>query len=184
MSNSNRPTLKTRNLAVANGIDKHVPSAISIGSVTYTPPELKAVFTNQNAAVDAADALHKQWTDQVLVAKTVGAKASAVYLLLRSFLIGQYGNDANAILNDFGMRAPKATGAKTVQVKADAVTKRNATRAARHTMGAVQRKAVTGASASPAAPATTAAPDPHATPAAPSAAPSPAAPASPTTTTR
>jgi hypothetical protein len=184
MSNTNRPTLKTRNLAVANGIDKHVPSSISIGGVTYTPPELKAVFTNQNAAVDAADALHKQWTDQVQVARTVGAKANAVYPLLRSFLIGQYGNDANAILNDFGMPVPKAKGAKTVQVKADAVTKRNATRAARHTMGAVQRKAVTGASASPAAPATTAAPDAHATPAAASAAPSPAAPVAPTTTTR
>jgi hypothetical protein len=143
---------------VSNGIDKHIPAPVSIGSVTYTPSELKGVFTDHNAALDAADALRKQWTDQVQVARAAGKKAGGVYLLLRSALVGQYGKQAHATLNDFGMQAPKAAVATTMKVKAEAVDKRAATRAARHTMGKVQRKAVTGASVSTRAPEPTAAP--------------------------
>jgi hypothetical protein len=93
----------------------------------------------------------------------------------RSALIGQYGKQANATLNDFGMRPPKVAQAPTVKVKAEAVDKRAATRVARHTMGKVQRKAVTGASVSTPAPVA---------PAAPVAAPvAPTAPETPTTPT-
>jgi hypothetical protein len=154
MSSINRPTLKTRNTSVANGIDKHIPSALSIGSVTYTPTELKALFLSHNTAIAATEALHQQLADQVQATKEVEGKTHAVYLLLRSILLGHYGNDANAILNDFGMQSRKASGAKTVKVKAEAVLKRRATRAARHTMGSVQRKAVTGESVAATTPAT------------------------------
>ena len=180
MSHLNRANVKTRNTAVSNGIDKHVPASISIGSVTYTPPELKGVFIAHNTALDAADALHKQWTDQVQVAKAAGIKADGTYRLLRSSLIGQYGNDANAILNDFGMATPKSTGAKTVQVKAEAVLKRAATRAARHTMGKVQRKAVTGTVVAAPATAPVATPAAPATPVASTPVAAPGTPASPT----
>ena|ERR1700677_1401288 len=47
-------------------------------------------------------------------------------------------------LNDFGMQIPKVTGPQTVEAKALAKAKRAATRAARHTMGSVQKKAITG----------------------------------------
>jgi hypothetical protein len=147
MSSINRPTLKTRNTSVANGIDKHILAAITIGSVTYTPAELKALFLSHNTAIAATEALHQQLADQVQATEDVAAKTHKVHLQLRSILVGQYGNDANAILNDFGMQSRKASGAKTVKVKAEAVLKRKATRAARHTMGSVQRKAVTGESA-------------------------------------
>jgi hypothetical protein len=153
----NRTTLKTRNIAIAAGIDKHFPSPIIIGGVSYTPPALKDVFAAQTAALDASDALHTQWLDQVQVAQATTARANTVYNLLRSYLIGQYGTGANAVLNDFGMTAPKTRGVTTVAVKAGAIVKAKATRTARHTMGKVQRKAVTGASvaAAAAAPATT-----------------------------
>ncbi|HEY5147224.1 MAG TPA: hypothetical protein VII82_10675 [Polyangiaceae bacterium] len=152
----NRTTLKTRNIAIAAGIDKHVLSPILIGGVSYTPPTLKDVFAAQSAALDASDVLHTQWMDQVQAARDATEKANTVYNLLRSYLIGQYGTGANAILNDFGMTAPKPRGVTTVAVKAAAVAKGKATRVARHTMGKVQRKAVTGASvAAAAAPATT-----------------------------
>lgn len=171
----NRAALKARNINLSAGIDKHVPAATVIGGVTYDPPALKAVFAAQTAALDAADGLHKQWTDQLQVADAAGAKANKVYLLLRSYLIGQHGDDANAILNDFGINVPKPKGPKTVEKKAEAAAKRLATRAARHTMGKVQKKAVTGVTAAAAAGTTT--------PAAPSApvtsAPSPTAPATP-----
>jgi|CZKU01.1.fsa_nt_gi hypothetical protein len=144
MNSNNRTTIKTRNTGVSAGIDKHIPSPILIGGVTYTPPELKAVFVAQTAALAASDAAHNQWLDEVQAERDASKEANAVYSLLRSFLIGQYGTGANAILNDFGMTTPKAGGPKTVQVKAEAVVKGKATRAARHTMGSVQRKAVTG----------------------------------------
>ena len=112
------------------------------------------------------------------VARAAGEKADDVYLLLRSALIGQYGKQANATLNDFGMRPPKSAAATTAKVKAEAVDKRAATRVARHTMGKVQRKAVTGASVSTPAPVATAAP--VAAPAAPAA---PETPTTPATTT-
>jgi len=170
----NRTTLKTRNIAIAAGIDKHVLSPILIGGVTYTPPNLKDIFAAQTAALDASDALHTQWMDQVQATRDATAKAHDVYNLLRSYLIGQYGTGANAILNDFGMTAPKTRGITTVAVKAAAVAKGKATRVARHTMGKVQRKAVTGASvaAAAAAPATTTTAAPQApAPVAPVAAP-------------
>jgi hypothetical protein len=155
MANINRPTIKTRNTAVASGIDKHVTSPVSIGNVSYAPAALKAVFTDHNAAIDASDALHAQWMDQVTAARAAGAKAHDTYLFLRSFLIGRYGDAAAAILNDFGMAVPKPKGPQTVDAKARGVEKRAATRAARHTMGPVQRKAVTGetVAAAPAPPA-------------------------------
>jgi hypothetical protein len=178
MRTINRSTLKTRNTAVAAGIDKHVLVPILLGGVSYTPPVLKDIFAAQTAAIDTSDALHTQWLDQVQAARDASAKADSVYTSLRSFLIGQYGTGANAVLNDFGMTAPKVRGVRTVAVKADAVAKGKATRAARHTMGKVQRKAVTGASvaaAAAAAPATTPAapqaPAPVAPVAAPAAAP-------------
>ena len=177
MSNVNRPTIKTRNTAVSNGIDKHIAAPISIGNVTYAPSDLKGVFTAHTAALDAADAARKQWTDLVQAARDAGERADEVYDLLRSALIGQYGKQANATLNDFGMRPPKSA-ATTAKVKAEAVDKRAATRVARHTMGKVQRKAVTGASVPTPAPATTAAP--VAAPAAPTA---PGTPITPGTTT-
>jgi len=127
----NKPTVKTRNSGVISGVDKHVTGEAKIGGVTYAP--------------------HKQWQDQVNVTRAAGRRAHAVYLLLRSFLIGQYGNDANAVLNDFGMVIPKTRGAKTVKANAIGVAKRTATRAVRHTMGKKQRKTVVGTVAEPTA---------------------------------
>jgi hypothetical protein len=140
----NRPSVKTRNTSVAAGIDKRITGNTTIGGVVYTPAALKAVFLNANAAIDSAEALHKQWEDQVLATKAAVRTANAVFLLLRSYLVGQYGANAKAILNDFGMEAAKARTAKTVAAKAAAVGKRDATRAVRRTMGKVQKKSVKG----------------------------------------
>jgi hypothetical protein len=79
--------------------------------------------------------------------------------------------DSPDTLADFGLTALKS-GKAPVKVKAAAVDKSKATRAARHTMGSVQRKSVTGAapvpSTSPAeATSAPAAPPPPSPPAAP-----------------
>ncbi len=95
-------------------------------------------------AITTNEALRKSLADGVVNARTLGVKVNTTYQLLRSALIAQYGKSANAVLNDFGMTAPKAPGPKTVDAKATAAVKRSATRVARHTMGSVQKKGVTG----------------------------------------
>jgi hypothetical protein len=142
--NVNNATLKTRDTSVMAGIDKHVTAPITINGTSYAPADLKAVFQSQITAIDANQALHNQLADGVARAKALAKTVDDMFHLLRSALIAQYGKNANAVLNDFGMTVPKTPGAKTVEAKATAQAKRNATRAARHTMGAVQKKAVTG----------------------------------------
>ncbi len=174
MANTNKPTVKTRNTGVMAGIDKDITAPIKLGGTTYTPAELKAVFQAHNTAIDAASALHKQWSDSVQTMDAAAAKADSLFHLLRGALIAQYGPNANAALEAFGMTAPKPRGVKTVKTKAAAVDKTIATRAARHTMGPQQKKLVKGAPA--------ASPSPAVTPTTTSTSgPSPAVPASPAT---
>jgi hypothetical protein len=144
MGTLNRPSLKARNVKVAAGTAKRITGATTLGGVVYTPAALGAVFADANAAIDRAAALHKEWQDQVAAARAAVKTAAAVFLLLRSYLVGQYGANANAVLDDFGMDAPKPRGPKTVATKLAAAQKRAATRALRHTMGKVQRKSVKG----------------------------------------
>jgi hypothetical protein len=140
----NTSTLKTRDTSVMAGIDKHITAPITINGASYTPAALKAIFQSQITALDANDAFRKSLTDGVANAKTVAKTVGNMYYLLRAALISQYGKNANAVLNDFGMTVPKTLGPKTVEAKATAAAKRTATRAARHVMGSVQKKAVTG----------------------------------------
>jgi len=140
----NSNNLKTRDTSVMAGIDKHITSPITLNGTSYTPAALKAVFQTQITALDNSAAIRKSLSDAVAEAKVLAKTVGNMYLLLRAGIISQYGKNANAVLNDFGMTAPKVPGAKTVGKKATAAAKRTATRAARHTMGSVQKKAVTG----------------------------------------
>ena len=145
---------------VQAGIDKHVASGATLGGVQYTNASLKAVFSGAATSLASADAAHKQWQDTVKAAKGAQSNADDVYDLLRSYALAQFGKDASTALNDFGMNTPKPRGPMTVEAKAVAVQKREATRQARHTMGPVQKKAVKGTVEVPAAsvPTTTAPP--------------------------
>jgi hypothetical protein len=133
----------SRNASVIAGIDKRITGNVTIGGVAYTPAQLKAVFQGQTTALQTSEAAHKQWQSDVLAAKAASKAADAAYSSLHSYLVGQYGKTAVADLADFGMSAPK-TAAPKVVTKAAAAVKRTATRKARHTVGAVQKKAVKG----------------------------------------
>jgi hypothetical protein len=140
----NRPSVKARNTSVSAGIDKYVTGNLTLGGVQYTPVTLKAVFLDENTALDSSDAKHKEWQDQVLATNAAAAKANAVYELLRSWVISQYGKQANTVLGAFGMPVPKAKGPKKPAAKVASAQKAKATRAVRHTMGSVQKKTVKG----------------------------------------
>jgi hypothetical protein len=142
MANQNRPTVKERYGAAATGTTKRITGNVTLGGVTYTPPSLAAVFLAANAAIDTADAAHKQWLDDVAAMDEAKAKANALFKLLRSYVISQYGEDNLSVLGDFGMTAPKTKPAKSSATKAAAAQKAKATRQVRHTMGKKQRQQV------------------------------------------
>jgi hypothetical protein len=137
-------SVKARNSSVQAGIDKYVTGNLTLGGVTYTPATLKAVFTDQSTAIDSSDALHQQWMDKVQATKSASAKADAVYELLRSYVVSQYGKQANTVFGAFGMPVPKAKGPQTPAAKVAGAEKAKATRKIRNTMGSVQKKAHKG----------------------------------------
>ena len=116
---------------------------------------------------------------------------------LGTFVKAAFGSSPD-VLADFGL-APKARAQVTVDGKAVANAKRAATRAARHTMGAKQKKSITGvvpdvlvistkpssptvtAPTSPTAPATSASPTAASTPTSPATSAAPTAAATPRT---
>ena len=144
MANTNRPSKVARNASVMAGIDKHITGNVTIGGVPYTPATLKAVFSDESTAINTTEALHQQVADQVQVTKAATSKADGVYGLLRSYLIGQYGKQANAVLGDFGMKSPKTKGPQTLESKTAAAAKRKATRQVRNTLGSTQKKKLKG----------------------------------------
>jgi hypothetical protein len=166
------------------GTNKHFPNAnqsLTVGGATHTVSEITALlqsFVDLREAVDTAKAASQ--------AKLEAERAQAPSLrgfiaTFETFVKGTFGNSPDT-LADFGIPPKKARKPLTAEQKAAATLKRKATRAARHTMGKNQRKAVKGSvqvtvTATPLAP-----PQPVATPSAPSgtAPPAPPAPAAPT----
>jgi hypothetical protein len=141
---TNRTLIKARDTSVMAGIDKYITAPITIAGTSYTPDALKAEFQAEITLLDRIAAQHKAVTDSVLAAKAMGKKTTTIYQLLRGGLLCQYGKNAIVVLHEFGMSAPKAPGAKTVEAKVTAQAKSAATRAARHTMGKAQKKAIKG----------------------------------------
>jgi hypothetical protein len=173
------------------GISKHLTGTtpLNLEGQPVTPAEITAklqAIVTLRSNVNAA----KAQTKTKLAAETAQLPALRKFMAaLVSYLKGAYAGSPD-VLADFGI-TPKVRGTATVDAKAAAVAKRAATRAARHTMGSQQKKAVKGnvtgvvmtpvtepvaanpPAAAPAAPANTAAP-PATTTAAPTQAPAPA----------
>jgi hypothetical protein len=118
---------------------------IVLNGQKYTPDQLKAVYQQDSAAVDATDSAHKTLNQKVLDERATHASTAKVTRALRSFLLGQFGEEAVAILGDFGFSAPKSPSAgKTAATKALASAKAVATRQARGVVGSIKKLSVTG----------------------------------------
>lgn len=164
MANPDKPTAKDLATKAMRGVDKYFAglTSLSLMGASFTQASLKAVFQADIDATNTAEAGHTQWRQQVATQKATRAKTRAVRKALKNYLLGAYGADAVAVLEDFGFSPPKSPGRKTVKAKAAGIAKAEATRQARHTMGKKQKKLVKGAPASPSAsnPATPPAPKP------------------------
>jgi hypothetical protein len=159
MPNTNRTTQQDRDRKMIAAIQKYLMalSSILIRGVGYTPAQLVTLFQNDIATADAATTAKAALHDAVTAAKTQRATMGPLLVGFRTFVLNQF-KDAS-IITAFGF-SPQKEPTRLVADKATAATKAKATRTARHTMGAKQKKKVTGASTAPAAttPATAATP--------------------------
>ena len=133
-TNPNKNTALAQHQKVIAGIDKYFGKVktLTVLGTSYTPTALKAVFQADIDATNKVDASRAQWKQQVADSRGARAKARKTRRALRNMLLGNYGEAAVQMLEDFGIPVPKPTGRKTAKTKADAVVKAEATREARH----------------------------------------------------
>jgi len=153
------------------GTTKHLANTtqVMLAGSSFTPAQIIEKLqnlVNLRRDVDAA----KASSQAKLVVETTQMPALRTFTgTLVTFIKAAYANQPD-VLADFGLH-PKARTPLTAEAKTAAAAKRKATRAARHTMGAVQKKSVKGAvTGITVTPVTATAPQP-----------APAAPSSPTT---
>jgi hypothetical protein len=150
---------------VAGMLASYGPTAtFTIRGVTYSRDQLVQRFQQRIAAAEQTKSSKNAWHADVQSERQVDIDVRLFREGMRSHLEATLGKDS-ANLRDYGF-SPRKPRTKTVKVKAQALAKAAATRAARQTMGKKQRKAIKA----PPAPQPTAAP--------PNAAPPPAAAAS------
>ena len=127
------------------GTNKHFANAtqVTFAGGSFTPAQITAklqTLVNLRHDVDAA----KATTKARLVAEKADMPALRTFMgALVTYVKAVFGNQPE-VLADFGIH-PKARAQLTAEAKTAAAAKRKATRAARHTMGAKQKKSVKGA---------------------------------------
>jgi hypothetical protein len=104
---------------------------VTLAGTSYTPAGLKAVLQAEIDANAALDQSRAQLKEQVDAAREARAKARVARKALRAYVLGTSGANAVQVLEDFGMSPPKAAGAKTTEVKAQAAAKGTATKKAK-----------------------------------------------------
>jgi hypothetical protein len=144
-----------RDAKIVDGIQKHlqgVPS-LPLAGATYSPADLVKLIESRASQVAAVDTANATWHAAVAAEKELSTKLAAVTQGLRQYVLNAFGA-ASPVLADFGFTAT-VRKPLTPEENVARAAKAKATRAARHTMGKVQKKKVTGTSAA-AAPAATA----------------------------
>jgi hypothetical protein len=181
MANVNRISKQGRAAQVSAGIQQHLLStpSVPLGGSAYSPADLMKLVQSSIDSAKTADAANANWHSTVLAERALDAHLAPLLRELRQYVISVFGA-TSPVLADFGFAPPKRA-TRTPEEKAAAAAKAKATRAARHTAGKKQKKAVkgnvTGVVMVPiTATAETPAPQPVATPPAPATAPTAAAP--------
>jgi hypothetical protein len=127
------------------GTRKHLSglSSLMLASDTVTPAQIEAslqTLIDLRTAVNDARAVAnaKLADEQAQRAPLLSRKAALVAFVKAAF------SKSPDVLADFGIKPRKTTTPLTIEQKAVAAARRTATRAARHTMGASQKKKVKG----------------------------------------
>jgi hypothetical protein len=145
------------------GVTKHFStvSSLTFGNGTFTPAQIEAslqTLVDLRTAVDGAKAATKAKILAEAAQTSTLRSQMAAYV---AYVKATFGNSPDA-LADFGLKPRKTRTPLTIDQLAAAAAKRAATRAARHTMGTKQKKAVKGTITTIVSPQPTPAPSPTA----------------------
>jgi hypothetical protein len=168
MSNPKKPTKALALVAVQeliSGTQKRLPtSQFMMGNAVYTSAQLITLLQSVADAMTKQTAAQKAAKDALTEQRDVTAKAHPIIQGYRDLLITMYGS-ASQTLADFGLSPRKVRRTLTVQQKATAKAKRDATRAAHKAPSGQATPAPTGTTTAPAATPAPAPPTPPAKPA-------------------
>jgi hypothetical protein len=155
-----KATLQQRIRGLIAGTQKHAPSGpLTLGSTTYTATALVQLLQSLADALDAADAAKASWEGALKKVNATEANVGPVIRDYQAWVNATY-RGSPSTLADFGVKPRKVPAPLTAAQKATAAQKREATRAARHTMGKVQKKSVKGTVATTAPSTSSTAPQP------------------------
>ncbi len=130
------------------GIQQNLTSTITVAGVKYTATQLAAVFQARIDARTAVDVAKGAYQKALAALETELATSKALVAGTKSVLLVMFAGSSDT-LAALGLSERKAP-ARTVSVKAGAIEKSLATRAARHTTGPKARLKITGTVAAPA----------------------------------
>jgi hypothetical protein len=126
------------------GAHAHSPNGpLTLDGQSFTAQTLVQTLQSLGDALSMVDTAKANWKDALKNLADVKAKVRPILGAYRSWVVATYGN-APAMLADFGITPPKARTPLTAEQKVAAVAKRDATRAARHTLGPKQKKDIKG----------------------------------------
>ena len=163
-----KATLEQRIRGLIAGTQKHPPTgSLTVDGVTYTATALVQLFQSLADALAAVDAAKASWQNALTQRRTLQTQVFPVIRGYSSLLLAANGN-APATLADYGLTPRKAKTPLSTEAQAEANAKIAATRKARNTMGAQQKKQVKGtvptAPTPPQAPPATTSPPPTTAP--------------------
>jgi hypothetical protein len=141
---SNKSNTIDRNRKAIAGIQKHYANApaIVLDGVSYKPAEIEKILQDRIDRADATSAAKVTFHEAVAAERAANAKANAVFKALRTRVLSDFKSSAET-LGEFGIvLRPKRE--LTVEQKVEAAAKREATRKARHTMGAREKAKIKG----------------------------------------
>ncbi len=138
----NKTTRQNSNRKIVGAIKKHLSGTVTLAGVKYTTSKLAQVFQQGIDVSDGTDAANRVWRAAVATERKTTQELSGVQTSLRNHVSALFG-ETSTEFSDFGF-TPKQVTAVGVATKVEAVAKRAATRAARHTMGKRQKEEITG----------------------------------------
>jgi hypothetical protein len=126
------------------GIQKYysATATLLLAGTSYTPAGLISLLQAYVSAITALQALHAQLHDAVSEGKAQRQQIHVILLALEGLVASSFGSSSSK-LGDFGF-TPKKQGVPSVQTKAQAQVKSQATRKARGTLGPKQKLSITG----------------------------------------
>ena len=126
------------------GAEKHLTSTtqVSLLGSSYTPAQVTSTLQSLVTLRSDVDASKASTKAKIANEATQMPALRAYMSAFEAYVKAAFGSSPD-VLADFGI-IPKARAPLTVEAKAAAAAKRASTRAARHTMGTKQKKAIKG----------------------------------------